>query len=135
MEIKFRPGAAPDGTGAPPRSVRPVDGKKIRKWGIVALLVLLALSLAGSSFYELQEDEYAVVTTFGHPSVVSELGLKFKIPLIQRKTIVSKATRGFPIGYDVRSGMSVPSESLMITVDYNFVNVDFYVEYRVTDPI
>ena len=50
MEIKFRPGAAPDGTGAPPRSVRPVDGKKIRKWGIVALLVLLALSLAGSSF-------------------------------------------------------------------------------------
>lgn len=135
MEIKFRPGAAPDGTGAPPRPVRPVDGKKIRKWGIVALLVLLALSLAGSSFYELQEDEYAVVTTFGHPGVVSEPGLKFKIPLIQRKTIVSKATRGFPIGYDVRSGMSVPSESVMITVDYNFVNVDFYVEYRVTDPI
>ena len=23
----------------------------------------------------------------------------------------------------------------MITVDYNFVNVDFYVEYRVTDPV
>ncbi len=24
---------------------------------------------------------------------------------------------------------------MMITYDYNFVNVDFYVEYRVTDPV
>ena len=30
---------------------------------------------------------------------------------------------------------SVEDESVMISVDFNFVNVDFYVEYRVTDPV
>ena len=27
------------------------------------------------------------------------------------------------------------NESLMITSDYNFVNVDFFVEYKVSDPV
>ena len=99
-----------------------------------AILVAL-LALVFNSFYELQEDEYAVIATFGKPTVVSTSGLKFKIPLIQKKTIVSKATKGFAIGYDLRSGDPIASESVMITVDYNFVNVDFYVEYRVTDPV
>ena len=88
-----------------------------------------------NSFYELQEDEFAVITTFGKPSVVSTSGLKFKLPVIQHKTIVSKATKGLTIGYDQYTGASIDTESVMITVDYNFVNVDFYVEYRVTDPV
>lgn len=110
-------------------------GRLIRTGVIIGVLALLAAILLFSSFYELNEDEFAVITTFGKPSVVSTPGLKMKIPLIQRKTIVSKATKGFPIGYDSRTLNSIPSESVMITVDYNFVNVDFYVEYRVTDPV
>ena len=102
---------------------------------LIVVAVLLVAGLAFGSVYELQEDEYAVITTFGKPTVVSESGLKFKIPLIQQKTIVSKATQGFSIGYDLRSGESIPDESLMISVDFNFVNVDFYVEYRVVDPV
>ena len=99
------------------------------------IAVIAAAVLFSSSFFELNEDEYAVITTFGVPSVVSTPGLHLKLPLIQGKRIVSKATKGFPIGYVASSGASVPSESVMITVDYNFVNVDFYVEYRVTDPV
>ena len=102
---------------------------------ILAVILVLAMLVGMNSFYQLNEDEYAVITTFGHPSVVNEPGLKFKIPFIQQKTIVSKATKGFTIGYDSRTGESITSESVMITVDYNFVNVDFYVEYRVTDPV
>ena len=98
---------------------------------VIALLAALALS----SVYQLQEDEYAVITTFGKPSVVSTSGLKFKIPFIQKKTIVSKATQGFAIGYNPSNNASIEDESLMISVDFNFVNVDFYVEYRVIDPI
>ena len=99
------------------------------------IIVLLIASLFMNAFYELKEDEYAVITTLGKPSVVSTSGLKFKWPLIQQKTIVSKATKGFAIGYDIRTNNPIPSESVMITVDYNFVDVDFYVEYRVTDPV
>ena len=102
---------------------------------IAGVLVVLGLILVFSSFYELNEDEFAVITTFGKASVVSEPGLKMKIPFIQQKHYVSKATKGFAIGYDLNTGNSIDSESVMITVDYNFVNVDFYVEYRVTDPV
>lgn len=116
-------------------SRRAPDGRKIKTVVLIALVAVLVLSVAFNSFYELQEDEFAVITTFGHPTVVSDPGLKFKIPFIQHKTIVSKATKGFPIGYDMRTNEPITSESVMITVDYNFVDVDFYVEYRVTDPV
>lgn len=101
----------------------------------VAVVVILAAVLFFNSFYELNEDEFAVITTFGKPSVVATPGLKLKLPVIQQKTIVSKATHGLTIGYDQYSNKSIDAESVMITVDYNFVNVDFYVEYRVTDPV
>lgn len=124
----------PDPAGAPP----PPPKKSFKKPAVLiplAVVLLLLVSLFFNSFYELKEDEFAVITTLGKPSVVSASGLQFKLPLIQQKTIVSKATKGFPIGYDLRTGASIPAESVMITVDYNFVNVDFYVEYRVTDPV
>lgn len=97
--------------------------------GIVAALVIIS-----GSFYTLSENEYAVITTFGVPSVVNEPGFHAKIPFIQRVGIVPKTINGFPIGYDGESEEANNAESFMITRDYNFVNVDFYVEYRVTEP-
>ena len=120
-------------SGRPLRN--PPDKRKIKKYSIIAIIVIAVLVLISNSFYELNEDEFAVITTFGKPSVVSTPGLNFKLPIIQEKRIVSKATKGFTIGYDAYSGNPIPSESVMITVDYNFVDVDFYVEYRVTDPV
>ena len=38
-------------------------------------------------------------------------------------------------GYDSATNESTISESLMITSDLNFVNVDFFLEYRVVDPV
>ncbi len=107
------------------------------KWRLIVLLVVVValLALIGGSVYQLHEDEFAVVTTFGVPHVVNTSGLKFKAPLIQRKTIVSKNVQGFPIGYNIHTNESVEDESVMISVDFNFVNVDFYVEYRVIDPV
>ena len=110
-------------------------GTLIRRFGLLFLVLMLLGSLISSGVYQLQEDEYAVITTFGKPSVVSTSGLKFKIPLIQQKHIVSKATKGFSLGYDVKTGETIEDEAVMITVDFNFVGVDFYVEYRVTDPV
>ena len=99
------------------------------------MIAVILLALIGGSVYQLQEDQYAVITTFGVPGVVNTSGLKFKIPLIQKKTIVSKNVQGFPIGYRMDTNESVEDESVMISVDFNFVNVDFYVEYRVIDPV
>lgn len=99
---------------------------------IIAILIAL---LGFSSFYSINEQEQAVITTFGKAKTVSESGLHFKIPLIQKVQKVDTTIQGAPIGYDMTTGNSIEEESMMITNDFNFVNVDFFLEYRVSDPI
>jgi len=101
---------------------------------VVALVVLLGVTALGS-FYTIGEQENAVVTTFGVPQTVTSPGLHFKIPYAQHVQKVDMTIKGFSIGYDLKTDESKPEESLMITSDYNFVNVDFFLEYRVTDPV
>lgn len=103
-------------------------------FGIFAGGVVLAYILL-SSVYSLKENEYAVITTFGVPEVEEDPGIHVKVPFVQELKKVPKTINGFPIGYDSDTGESIAKESFMITRDYNFVNVDFYVEYRVTDPV
>lgn len=112
---------------------------------VLAVLAILAV-LAMDSFYTLSEDKVAVVTTFGRPVSVTTSGLKFKMPFVQKVHKMSKEIRGMSIGYDPDYDTSdhansennpapVPTESEMITKDFNFVNVDFYIEYQIVDPI
>ncbi len=119
-------------------------GSALRVAGIGAALVI-ALFCAWDSFYMLNENTYAVVTTFGKPSVVKTAGLHFKVPFIQRVHKITKNIMGMPIGYTVEDEedpevnedypATVSKESEMITKDFNFVDVDFYIEYQVVDPI
>lgn len=104
-------------------------GTKIAKIAIV--LVILAV-LAGESYYTIKEEEQAVVCTFGSPKAVTTPGLHFKIPFIQTVSKVNTTIQGFSIGY---TSMGEDEDALMITSDYNFILVDFYAEYRVTDPV
>lgn len=101
--------------------------------GIVAA-VIIVLTLVFGSFYTIKEQEQAVVTTFGVPNTVSEPGLHFKIPFVQKVEKVDTTIKGFAIGYDEATNMTKEDESLMITSDDSFVNVDFYVEYKVINP-
>ncbi len=39
------------------------------------------------------------------------------------------------MGYSQDSNEVMEADSLMITNDYNFVNVDFFIEYKVADPV
>lgn len=104
---------------------------KLIKYAVIAVVVLI---LIFNSYYTINEQEAAVVTTFGIPSSVSDSGLHFKIPFIQKVQKVDTTIKGFPIGYDETTNVSFEDESLMITSDFNFVNVDFYIEYQVVDP-
>lgn len=109
-------------------------GKKVAGGVGAVVIVLAAIILLAGSFYTLKENEYAVITTFGVPKVMEESGMHMKIPVIQKLNKVPKTINGFTIGYDSNTGEYIDKESFMITRDYNFVNVDFYVEYRVTEP-
>lgn len=110
-------------------------GLSIPKMVALGVLAFLVIISAAQSFYSVQEQEQAVVITMGKPSLVSTTGLHFKMPWISTVKKVSTVINGFPIGYDATTRAPIEMESLMITSDYNFVNVDFYLEYKVTDPV
>lgn len=104
---------------------------------IAAVFVIGILSI--ESVYSIGEQEQGVVTTFGKATGVVTSGLHFKTPFVQNVTKVNTTILGFPIGYrldnESASAEEMAAESLMITSDFNFVNVDFYVEYKVSDPV
>ena len=110
----------------------------IKKFKKLLLLVILGIFLAiigFGSFYTIKEQEQAVVTTFGKPKAITEAGLHLKIPILQKVHRVDTTIKGFSIGYEEGTNRTVETEAIMITKDFNFVNVDFYVEYKVSDPI
>lgn len=111
------------------------DTKAIGKVvGIVVAAIAIAI-LAFMSTYQVKEQEQAVLLTFGKPKTVSDSGLHFKIPFVQKVKKVDTTIKGLSIGYDINTDAPIEEESLMITSDYNFVNVDFFLEYRVSDPV
>lgn len=113
-----------------PVNVKIPSGKGAKAAKIVIVLMVLAV-LAGNSYYSIQEEEQAVVCTFGSPKAVTTPGLHFKVPFIQTVTKVNTTIQGFNIGYrDELQGEDYDEndeieDALMITSDYNFIYVDF----------
>ena len=102
------------------------------------VLVLFIVITIFSSVYTIKDTETAVVTTFGKAEVNNNKGIQWKIPFVQKVSKVSTTTYGFTIGYvenEDGSSEDVKEEAEMITNDYNFIDADFYVSYRVSDPI
>ena len=117
----------------PEKPKKPTWGK-LKTLVLIVLCVIVLGSVLLSSLYTVGEQESAVVTTFGVPKTVTAPGLHMKIPFAQEVRKVDMTIKSLAIGYDLYSNQAKPEESLMITRDYNFVNVDFFLEYRVTDP-
>ena len=105
---------------------------------LIAVIALAVTATVLDGFYTVGEQEQAVITMFGDIVRVDTAGLYFKIPWLQKRHIVDMTTHGTGIGYKVdRNGqnITIDDEGIMITSDFNLVNVDFYLEYKVSDPI
>ncbi len=118
--------------GAAGGSKKKSGGGKIAGIVIAVIVILLLIS---NSAYEIKEKEQAVLITLGQAQAVTDPGLHFKIPFIQQVKKVNTTIQGFTIGYNSDTNESDNDESLMITSDFNFIDVDFYVEYRYSDPV
>lgn len=111
-------------------------GKKVLFGFKLAIGVIIALILIFDSFYRVSEQENAVITMFGNVVRTDTSGLHFKIPVIQKKHIVDITTHGTGIGYKAEGqNISTNDDGVMITSDFNLLNIDFYMEYRVSDPV
>ncbi len=102
---------------------------------VIAILAVGFISLDG--FYRVSEQENAVLTMFGKVIRTDTAGLYFKIPFIQQVNLVDMTTHGTGIGYSLDDGQNIDNtdDSIMITSDFNLLDIDFYLEYKVNDPI
>ena len=104
-------------------------------WKIILIVFVVAI-VAFRSIYFISEQKNGVVTQFGKVVRVDTAGMHFKAPWQSLQT-VDITTHGTGIGYYVKDGQNIASEEdgIMITSDFNLLNIDFYMEYKVSDPV
>ena len=127
----------PANDGQNPKQKKPLpDIKKLASRLIIAALAIAIGMAAMTCFYTVDDKQQAVVTTFGKVTDVTDAGVHFKLPFgIQEVDKVDvNVYQKIELGYS-SDGYMDASESAMITGDYNIVNVDFFVEYKISDPV
>jgi membrane protease subunit HflK len=120
-----------------PHGYKVDPAKKNPKLIILIVVIILAFLCVNQSFYSVKEQEQAILTMFGKVIRVDTAGLYFKIPFVQDVHLIDMTTHGVGIGYVIENGqnITVEDEGVMITSDFNFVDIDFYLEYKVSDPV
>ncbi len=119
----------------------PVDKKKVGRLILIAVIVIAALSLISTCWYTVDEKQQAVVTTFGKVTEVTDAGIHFKLPfgIQQAETVDVNVYQKIELGYRTDAwgnyDNTIDNEAKMITGDYNIVNVDFFIEYKIADPV
>ncbi len=130
INFSFPPGGGRGGMKMP-------DIKKIAKIVLTVVAVIIVAGLVFGCFYRVTEQQNAVVTQFGKIVRTDTAGLYFKLPYIQQVHMVDMTTHGTGIGYYVENGQNITdtSNGIMITSDFNLLDIDFYLEYKVNDPV
>ena len=109
----------------------------------VIIIVVLAVTFLGTSFYIVDQAEEAVITRFGKYLTTTGPGLRFKLPfgidrnyLVKVKEVQTEQfgfrtlSAGISPRYSVDAGMSS-----MLTGDLNMVDVEWIIQYRIVDPV
>ena len=130
----------PGGSKGPqmPREFKTPKLPKVKPVVIIAIAVVIALALGATScFYTVDDKQQAVVTTFGRGTDIADAGFHFKLPfgIQQVEKVDVNVYQHIELGYRTGSNESVTEESSMITGDYHIGNVDFFVEYKISDPV
>ena len=122
--------------------------KRVRKSigpAMLFWLIVLALAVAAgfSSVYVVDETENAVITRFGKykQSVGSGLHVKLPFGIDKNYNVDIKTLRAEQFGFKtVKSGRNneyknnISEESEMLTGDLNIVDVEWVIQYKITDP-
>ncbi len=114
--------------------------------GIAAVVIILVLVVLGkSTFYTVEPDEEAVVIRFGKFIGTYPPGLHFKMPVGIDEVFFVKTKRVLQEEFGFRtkstanrrteySRKSFDHESLMLTGDLNVAEVEWVVQYQISDP-
>ena len=131
-----------DGTYSWAPSKPPKKSPNFKKAGrivTIVVLVVIAALLIGTCYYTVDDKQQAVVTTFGKVTDITDAGVHFKLPfgIQQVQKVDVNVYQKIELGYSSSGNDYLVNEreSTMITGDYNIVNVDFFVEYKISDPV
>lgn len=113
--------------------------KSYTKIIVVVFIAAVILMFGATSFYTVDQTEYAVLVTFGKPSpTIIAPGLRFKLPYpIQVVKKLSRETFSLTFGYEEdANGVSTKEmDAKMITGDENIILADLEVQWQIVDPI
>ena len=107
--------------------------------GAIAMVIALVAALIWlmSGTFIVQEGHKAVVTTFGQVSHTANPGLNWRwpAPFQAHETVNVSQVRTAEIGYRGNVRSKDPKEALMLTDDENIIDIQFAVQYTLSDPI
>lgn len=111
--------------------------KKIIRIVLAVITGIFLIICFFRSFYSVDEQHNAIVSQFGDVIRIDTAGFYLKAPW-QSVRKIDMTTHGTGIGYIVsEDGQNIVDQDngIMITSDFNLLNIDFYLEYRVSDPL
>lgn len=110
---------------------------------VVVVVVIALLALVLSSFFVVDQTEQSVVLLLGRYNRIVGPGLHFKLPLGIEKSynVPTQKIQNMTFGFrtekaginTVYSSGDYPNESIMLTGDLNIVDVEWIIQYRITD--
>lgn len=121
----------------------PPQLKKMSKHIRLIVLGALVIVIIFSSFFTVNPEEVGIVTRFGEFTRTAHPGLNFKVPFVEEVRYVPiERQLKHEFGYRTTSSgvrseyqkQGYTDESLMLTGDLNLADVEWVVQYRVTDP-
>lgn len=133
--------------GDGPQDGRPSGGARRRSIHIspkliVGVLAALALVLVVlTSFFVVDQTEQSVVLRFGKYNKTVGPGLQFKLPLGIDKNynVPTQVVQTMTFGYrthdtSFKLGGDYKNESIMLTGDLNIIDIEWIVQYKITNP-
>ncbi|MES2900133.1 MAG: FtsH protease activity modulator HflK [Pseudomonadota bacterium] len=107
--------------------------------GAAAIIVAAIIGLVwlGSGTFIVQEGHKAVVTTFGEVSHTAGSGLNWRwpAPFQAHQTVNVSQVRTEEVGYRGNVRSKDLKEALMLTDDENIIDIQFAVQYTLSDPV
>ena len=121
------------------------SGRNLGPGAAIVVGVIIAVAIATTCFYTVEADEVGVVLRLGRYYDTTQPGLHFKVPLfvdnVERVKVnrVHKEEFGFrTVSAGVRTLYSkdedFDNESVMLTADRGIADVEWIVQYRISDP-
>ena len=129
-------GGGGNGGGDGPRMPQVDFNPKFLGGGIGLLVALAIVVWLASGFYIVDASQRGIVLQFGKYKETTEPGLRWRLPYpIQSVDLVNlTGVRTIEIGYRGSERNKVLKEALMLTDDENIVNIQFAVQYFLSDP-